>query len=1567
MALRWIYKTWSVIWSTIGVTLGVVLILGVIGFGLLQLPASKNYIVNKIESRFNSQHHGVLKLGKFTGTLPISFQFDAINLYPDSTSIQPVLSTDTVSATLDFWPIFGNRFVINGLQVSSPTLRINSEPTSTLLQAIKKRDVKSVELDSTATESASTFIEILAPSVIVNNGYVVIENPFPNSNSTLDSLTFRDVSVEMFLDYNVESRFIDFDRLDAQIPELGVDKASFYGQVFNDERYLEFNAFNINLNNSVLNFSGEADGVDLLKPDLASQLSSSILAIDVNELFAEPQFIRRVYKDFPDINQGIYLSLEAEGNVDSLWIDSFEVIFGESALNGDGYIANPLNRDQISYEAELKNVLVDSTELAIILPEITNIQRETITTSRYNVNLNGSTDSLSGAIKIESEIGSVLAQADLSLSENLAFTFEAELDSLNLGEILSDKLVNTNLSGTIMGKTTSLKDIKNALGNAEITLVDGSINEVAYDSIYAVVDWESALLNPSFIFTAPNTFLNGEGLINLTDSIPTVSFSGRGTNLDIKGLSKIENLATAIVDLEYEFNLSGTNRNNVYGQVSLDIPFSIVGGDTLPNHQFYADFNESSNNEKRLRITSTALDISMNGEYNPQELIELTPYWISYFENRIDEEFLFESISKDSMAMPNVQNQNFELDAIVKNINLIESYLPNFPSVVSTAQLNSNININADRILFNSTILDPSFNYTNIQADSVSIQLTGSFRHSDKISALGGLQAAIEVARLETEFFEGYGLETAFSMDEPSMVFSQSISKIGEDTRFDLVSYIQLQDSSINVTIDNFELGSETYKWQNNRKPLLSYLPNKKLQFSDFTFSNLEEFISVDGALSNSLEDSVKYIIRSVDLGRISNLINGRIDFSGNLDGSFTTKALNRIPTIQGELNIFELGVDDNVVGDVTVQSFFNQDLNRFDSNISILTDSTKYPEYFIQDERVGQNIELEGYILAPINGQFPSTDSLFYFDLDFENIDLWIIPFIAPKVFTEMSGKATGDGYVWGNLETYDFEVDYEIGMDDAVYMKPRFLDTFYYGQGMINFSRERGLDFEDVFIIDPSGGTAILSGTYNLNDFQQLHSIDLRIEMDEFQFLNNTFDPTLPFFGKAYGSSTLLLSGTNIDPILSTETPIYISDFSNIGIPLLEETEFDVDNKFIRFVDDFTFNTPLSNTSGNNQTQFEQDAEENPSTRTFTERFTLDLQIIATQPMTVQLIFDPITGDIITTNGTGRLSIRLQDEEFSMFGQFDISGGNYQFVSGDIFTRRFDLERGGTLIWDGSPTDARLNIDAVYEARPDINTLTRARADIDQETSQRVPVQLVLSIGGSLNSIENNFFFRLPNNFETIQNTTLSTQINTLNRNEDEKLIQATSFLLMGDFIPSTTATTDGTNSLTNNFSGSSAVLNPLLSSQVINPLLSNQINSLLRSDVGSLDIDFNLNTYNNVDLAVALRLYNDRIILSREGQITGAQSNIGDLGATYRINQTLSVTAFHRQDPTFSSFGDVEESQQAQDINGVGLEAEVSFNNWNEFFRRLTSPIRKLFRRKNNEREPEEVLTQNQNPPS
>ena len=1551
MAIRWLYKTWSFFWGFIGITIMVVVVLAIAGFGALQLPSTKTYIANQAEERFNNSYQGVLTFGAIQGTIPFNFELYDVSIYPDSSSYIPVFHADTITASLDVWALVRNRFLITGMNVGSPSVIFDSESDNSFLRAIQRKDNgTSITVEGEELEDVESFVEILAPSMVVRNGTAVFRNVVTDSSVFLpsDSLTLRTIDLEMFLDYNSEQRFLDIEHLSMRSPELGNTSINLYGQIFNDSRFLEFNAFNIRSGRSVLNFSGEADGVDLFKGKLFEQIRSSDISLNLEEMVLWDDQIRKYNPNVPEHDQSLYLSMAAEGSLDSLWFDEFQIVFGNSEASGFGYITNPLNPQDIRVGGELDRLVTDTTDLKVVLPKLTEVQNTAIAGSDYQLSYKADSRSFEGSIAGVGNRGSFnLGGKYVYRTDSLSIV--GRIDSLDVGNLFSDDVFSSKLSGDIDITSSSL-DVRKANGRGSITLSEGEINSIPFDSLDASGNWGNGIITPRFFGSAHNSDLSGMGTIDFSQEIPAIEFSGSGRNLDMKAITRVESMQEALVDVEYEIFLNGSNRDNVYGQVSLDIPFSVIAGDTLPSHQFYADFNEPGIAERSLRITSTALDITVDGQYSPNELAQLYPYWKNYFEARVEEELLFGVADTTVLERPQIADQNFNLAMTVKNLDLLRAYFPAFPYMRSNMEMVSDVNVNPDRLLFNASVRDPKFEWGITQADTVNMQITGSFRHQDMLKAYSGLQVQLNAEAVHTEFLNGKDLDFNFDMDEDSVRITHSIGKIQDDTIFRMGSEISLSDTLITGRINNFELGNERYMWKNEGVPALMYTLDEKLVFENFSFVNMDEYLSFSGTFSNLPEDSVNYVVRSVDLQRISDLINGRINFSGDLDGTFTTRALTRIPTIQGNLEISGLAIENNVVGDIELSSNFNAEKNRFDTDITIKTDSTIYPEYFVRNTRAGQDIELSGYVLAPAGGEFPAVDSLYKFRLDFESVDLWVIPFIAPKVFTEMSGRATGHGYIWGNLETYDFNVDYQVGMDDAVYMKPNFLGTSYFAQGDVSFSRHRGLDFKGLYIIDPSGGSAILSGTYDFNDFKDLDYIDLTLQMDEFQFLNSTFAPDLPFFGQVYGTSTVRLTGTNLNPVLTTLVPVTITDFSRVGIPLLEETDFDASSQFIRFVDDFSKTGSRSGSTAGG-TQFALEEERDPFDRTFMERFTLDFQFVAVNPMMVELIFDPITGDMIRADGTGRLRILLRDQELTMFGQFDITGGSYNFVSGDIFTRRFELESGGTITWEGAPDDARLNLNAIYQARPDINTLTQARSEI--ETSQRVPVELVLHVGGSLSAIDNDFFFRLPNTFETRQNTTLQTQINNLNRNEDEKLIQATSFLLMGDFIPySALNDNDASTSIGSNFSSSGAVLNPLLSSQVISPLLSNQINSLLRSDVGTLDIDFNLNTYNNVDLAVALRLYNDRIILSREGQITGSQSSIGDLGATYRINQTLSVTAFHRQDPTFSTFTSTDESQQFQDINGVGVEAELTFNTWNEFFKKLASPFRRLFGTKEKE---------------
>ena len=116
------------------------------------------------------------------------------------------------------------------------------------------------------------------------------------------------------------------------------------------------------------------------------------------------------------------------------------------------------------------------------------------------------------------------------------------------------------------------------------------------------------------------------------------------------------------------------------------------------------------------------------------------------------------------------------------------------------------------------------------------------------------------------------------------------------------------------------------------------------------------------------------------------------------------------------------------MVGDLSLSSIFNSSKNRFDTQISVYTDPSLYPDYFNTSGRAGQNIAFDGYINTLGINQSQTSDTLYYFDLNFENIDLWILPFLSPNIFSEMSGTATGIGKVWGSNSDYDFSINYSI-----------------------------------------------------------------------------------------------------------------------------------------------------------------------------------------------------------------------------------------------------------------------------------------------------------------------------------------------------------------------------------------------------------------------------------------------------------------------------------------------------------------------------------------------------------
>ncbi|MFN1833655.1 hypothetical protein AB2B38_000215 [Balneola sp. MJW-20] len=1560
--LRLLYRSWSTFWTFIGVFITTVVVVLLAVLSALQLGFVKNLMADKVEEVFNQQFEGVLSIGKVDGFLPFSIELQDVDIYPDSSSFESVVYVENVSAGIDLLALVNNRIILNGVNLQSPEIYISTMGDASSIQAFQLRSTALTEPDpqDSLLSSDKPILDLLIPSLIVENGVIKLRNRFDADQLAYrgDSLTFRLNYLNTYLEYSENQRILDIESLEFSVPELELQRADILGQIYNDEETLEMNSFSVSLARSRLVFNAEARDVNLLNDNIGQQLMEAYYELNLREGNLNSENLNRIFPLFPAVDRNIFASIEGEGTLDSLWFDNLEFTLGESFFLASGALLDIGQRDRIGYDFNIDDARFETVDISSFGLPLDSLQLDALSKVNFRGSLRGNQDTAKTDIWLSSNRGEAHIDGKIRLAPIRDLDLNITADSLDLGGLISDDIQNSRLN-LEMDLNSSTLDYQTAVGSLRL-LSSGSVDRFSYDSLDIGVELDNGFIQSDLALGLYGSVVTGSLVADLTSDINEFNLQGTATKLPVKRIIDIPQMQEAVVDLDYGLQISGNNLDNITGRTNLDIINAVVGEEILGNHQLYLDFTGTPDDRRSLRFTSTAFDATVEGQYNPTELIDLYAHWKDFFRYRFEDEILLDNPSLSLSDTLQTSAQNITWSSRLKDLKLLRTYIPSFPEIRSSVSFTGNAEINPQRLSFNSRVYDPSFTSGDLSADSILVQATGGFRYDSSLKDFSLLNISGDLGLFDYNLFTARNLQFLAKLNRDSLSLSTNIAQLADDARFNLSGEGILTDSLIRFSIDEFDVGTDEYAWDTEGRPVAVYDRQNKLTLQDLLFTSGDQFISVDGTYSTNPTDSVNYLVNGLELERLSDVINGRINFSGLFNGNFTTRSLTRIPSIQGNISVEKFMLDDQIAGDVILNSNYNQELDQFDTRITVYTDSAKYPSYFRNNDRLGLDFEINGYVKAPGAGiNLSEVDSLYAFDINFRNIDMWILPFIGPKIFNEASGNGSGKGKFWGTLDDYDFDVNFDIGQRDAVYFRPNFLDTYYYAQGPIRFNRREGLEFQDVFIIDPSGGLATLSGTFDFNDFQMINYFDLRVEMDEFQFLNSEFDPTLPFYGNAYGSSVVTITGTNINPVMRTVTPMQISDFSEIGIPLVEETEVSEDNKLIRFVE--SFDLP-EDSSGQRDPAFGSQQSIDPTQLTFAERFTLDLTFEAQDPMTVRLIFDPVTNDAVTANGTGRIRITLEDQQVNMYGQFNITDGRYQFVSGDIFTRRFELEPGGTIIWNGPPDNARLNLNAFYRARPDINTLTSLRGELRNDETQRVrvPVELVLSITGTLDSIENEFFFRLPDTFDPNINSTLQTQIAALNRDQDEKLIQATSFLLMGDFIPVSNSSTSRNTSFGNNLSGSAAVLNPLLSNQVISPLLSNQINSLLNSDVSSLDVDFNLNTYNQVDLGVALRLYNDKLILRREGQVYSQNNiNIGDIGATYRINRTFSVTAFHRQDPTFGNLNTSNSTNDTQDINGVGVEARFSFNTWKQFFRRLGRPFRKLFGIKE---KTEEEITEN-----
>lgn len=1542
MFLRWLHKSWKYFWRIILTLLLVIVILSGVAIGLLQLDVTQTYLADKIEQKVEQKYKANLSIGEIDGFLPFGLVLkDVVLAENDSSRSDTLAIVKTVKTKIDLWGLLQNKVSIYGFSVDRPQIWLGMGERGGL--HFLEKSVRD-QSKKAGTEPWLTKVEVIAPTVEITDGMVFVK-ALSNSLNLPPSFSFSDINAEFFVEWSEEQRYLNIETLSAETNKLEIENVSLSGQVYSEEEFLEFNSFFVNVGNSEIVLNGEVRGFNLYQPDLVNQLLTAQYDLNLHSDQLFPDDFKNVVLTKTDIEGPFAFQLQAKGTTDSLQVGQALIRMGNSFVEVSGLLQNIRSKDALKYELQIEDISLEKPELELFFDSLHPSQYRALANLSASGRARGSLNSTHMNLALSTPLGQLSLQGWSQLQK--PYKYYGTLSGKNIDVSSFAANVDTtslNFKAELDGSGFAVREADTELS---ATFTNSRIDDVVFDELKFTSSILNGYLEQEYEYHNGERFIKGSGWVDFSQKAPPLTMKGNAQNINLAKLLDESVVAPTKLDFDYNIEVRGLTLNQIQGRANLDIKPSVIGGDSVRAHQLYMDLNSPDEANRTFRLTSSLFDLNISGQLVPGNIIEQARYWSSYLQNRYKAEILMNAPADSILVDQPSPKENVVFNGTfkAKDLGLIKKYIPDFPELETNSRATFNVNTDGIRLLLSAEMQVDSLQHGGWSFKDSSTQLTASFRSDRALKEFSSIDLQAQLGFMQVETVNLDSVDLNFSLKNDSVYYTQKISNISGNAGLNMEVSSNLSDSSIAVSIQDFFLGNNQYAWVNQQTPSFVYRRNGSVTFNDFRFQNNNEYFRLNGTLSPNRSDSLKYVIRDVHLDRISELINGKINFGGILNGTFITRSLSRQPTIQGELAVNRFTLENRLVGDVSFNSRYNAQKDRFDTKINVITDSAKYQEYLESNDNVGQNITLNGYFVTP-NPNIKQ-DTVFYFDADFKKIDMWVIPLIVDNIFAEMEGQATGEGYITGNLDKFDFHADFDTR---NVFAKPRFVNTNLFVNGHVVLDRQQGVILDSLEVIDTKGGSGRVWGTIDLNDFKPITYLNLTLDMNQLQFLNSNFDPDVPFYGNASGTGLVRLTGSNTNLYLRTENPVRLTTNSEISIPLLEETELNKTGRFIRFVDSFEeglTSSGVNETSGREEIVDEDALEAAIESMTFSERFNLDLQFVAPNDVTVYLIFDPVTGEILTSQGTGNLRITMQDQNVQMFGNYSINSGSYQFVTGEIISRELDLQPGGSISWQGEPDNARLDISAIYHARPNIATLTSDGAvEVQDQATQPVPVDLIVEINGTLNSVENNYFFQLPTSMDLSSNSTLSYTINQINRDEQQKLLQATSILLTGQFIP-TQGAGSATASLGQSLSKGSTVLNPLISNQVISPLLSNQINALLNSDVSRLDVDFNLNAYNEVDLGIALRLYNDRLILRREGRITGgAQSSIGDrigdLNATYRIQQGLSLTAFHRQDQVLGSPG-VRGSQSgdvAPNVDGIGLEAKVHFNTWQDIFNRVTN---------------------------
>ena len=516
-------------------------------------------------------------------------------------------------------------------------------------------------------------------------------------------------------------------------------------------------------------------------------------------------------------------------------------------------------------------------------------------------------------------------------------------------------------------------------------------------------------------------------------------------------------------------------------------------------------------------------------------------------------------------------------------------------------------------------------------------------------------------------------------------------------------------------------------------------------------------------------------------------------------------------------------------------------------------------------------------------------------------------------SVLSDVRGNATGRATIAGSLS--EPEIDGRLYLNDAGMRVPYLNVDYAFEKNAIIDVTEHQFSFRKVEVSDTKYDTkGVLDGSIRHKKFGDWQ-LDLHLDSNNILALDTEDNEDAYYFGTAFMKGKASITGS-VDA-LNIKVAGESEKGTSIKIPINDSEDIG-DNSFIKFM---------------TQEEYQKIKEGKVVEKNKYQGIELEFDFDIDQDANIEIILDRSTGHAMKGNGVGSMQMNINTlGKFEMTGDFIVQEGEYNFMYGGLIDKKFKVEKGGTIRWDGDPMNAVLDLVATYKTTANPAVLLESAS-----FNKKVDTNVSILLNGNLSNPEPDFNIDFPN-----VSSVLKSEIDYKLQDKDARQTQAFALLATGSFVTAETA--------------GNAAYGPLFerAGSLINSLFADEDSKL------QLGVDYSqADRLNEISGRVGVTMstqINDRISINgKVGVPVGGVTEsviVGNVEILMQLNDdgTLNAHVFNRENDINYIGEGIGYTQ------GLGLTYNVEFDTFKEM-------IRKIFTRK---KQTSDSSNQNNNAP-